>query len=333
MEVRNPVYHCLSRVVDRRFIFGDSEKELFRSLMLELAAFCQVRILTYCLMSNHFHILVEVPRPPDPLPTAEETLDALARLSGCQDVRETRRRLQSFRELGDAEAEAAWLAGIHARRWSLSAFIKLLKQRFSYTYNRLSGRQGTLWEDRFKSVLVEGQGDALVTMAAYIDLNPIRAGLVADPKDYRWCGYGEAVAGSQGARAGLRRIMEALLRKEEPEDGEALAAYRRYLYLEGNENRESIASNGQLSRGALPRETVLQVLAKQGRLSPAEFLRCRIRYFCEGAVLGSRGFVEEISRTCRERFGLRKKPEARSVGGMDGVELYSLQRLRGAAFR
>jgi putative transposase len=44
-------------------------------------------------------------------------------------------------------------------------------------------------------VLVEGAGYALTTMAAYIDLNLVRAGIVGDPKDYRWCGYGAAVAG------------------------------------------------------------------------------------------------------------------------------------------
>lgn len=43
-----------------------------------------------------------------------------------------------------------------------------------------------MWEDRFRSVLVEGRGHALRTMAAYIDLNPVRAGLCEDPKDYRW---------------------------------------------------------------------------------------------------------------------------------------------------
>jgi putative transposase len=43
-------------------------------------------------------------------------------------------------------------------------------------------------------VVVENSVNALKTVAAYIDLNPIRAGLVEDPKDYRFCGYGEAVA-------------------------------------------------------------------------------------------------------------------------------------------
>jgi hypothetical protein len=60
--------------------------------------------------------------------------------------------------------------------------------------------------DRFKSVLVEGEGNPLQTMAAYIDLNSVRSGLVEDPKDYRWCGNAEAVAGSKSARLGLSVI-------------------------------------------------------------------------------------------------------------------------------
>ncbi|KAB2648575.1 MAG: hypothetical protein DVB27_00390 [Verrucomicrobia bacterium] len=40
-------------------------------------------------------------------------------------------------------------------------------------------------------------------MAAYIDLNPVRADIVSDPKDYRWCGYGAAVAGVKAERTGL----------------------------------------------------------------------------------------------------------------------------------
>ena len=58
-------YHCISRVVDRRFIFEETEREHFVALMRECEAFCEVRILTYCLMSNHFHILVEVEKRPE----------------------------------------------------------------------------------------------------------------------------------------------------------------------------------------------------------------------------------------------------------------------------
>jgi len=54
-------YHCLSRVVDRRFIFGDEEREFIVALMRKLEAFLGVRVVTYAVMSNHFHLLVEVP--------------------------------------------------------------------------------------------------------------------------------------------------------------------------------------------------------------------------------------------------------------------------------
>jgi len=318
----------MSRVVDGRYVFGDAEKELFHSLMHELAQFCQVRILTFCLMSNHFHILVDVPRPPERLPSAEETLDALARLSGCQDVGAARQQLEAIRARGDSEAERDWLAAYHARRWNLSSFMQVLKQRFSTLYNRREGRRGTLWEERFKSVIVEGEGRALVTMAAYIDLNPVRAGLVKDPKEYRWSGYGEAVAGKSEARAGVQRIVRALVRQEEVGELEALAAYRQHLFVEGSEQGEAVAEDGSTERGSIAREAAVRVLAEKGRLSTAEYLRCRVRYFCDGAVFGSRDFVEGIFRSSRERFGPKRKSGARPMRGLEEGGLFTLRALR-----
>ena len=58
-------------------------------------------------------------------------------------------------------------------------------------------------------MLVEN-GYAARTMAAYIDLNPLRAGMVGDPKDYRWSGYAEAVAGGKLARNGMMRVLSEL---------------------------------------------------------------------------------------------------------------------------
>ena len=62
--------------------------------------------------------------------------------------------------------------------------------------------------------------DALRTMAAYIDLNPIRAKLVADPRDYRWCGYAEAVAGKI-VKPGLRRSQREKTWREQGRLGHA----------------------------------------------------------------------------------------------------------------
>ena len=64
---------------------------------------------------------------------------------------------------------------------------------------------GNLWQDKFRSVLVE-EGHAARVVAGYIDLNPVRAGMVGEAGSYRWGGWGEAVAGGVRARGrGSRR--------------------------------------------------------------------------------------------------------------------------------
>ena len=67
------------------------------------------------------------------------------------------------------------------------------------TIARLHHEQSLIWEERFGSVVVEEEERALRTMAAYIDLNPVRAGMVLNPADYRWSGYAEAMAGKARA--------------------------------------------------------------------------------------------------------------------------------------
>jgi hypothetical protein len=59
------IYHCISRVVDRRFVLGDAEREQFVAYMRTYEQFCQVRVLAFCVMSNHFHIGLEVPAAPE----------------------------------------------------------------------------------------------------------------------------------------------------------------------------------------------------------------------------------------------------------------------------
>ena len=73
-------YHCVSRVVEGRFIFGTAghgsvEAERFVWLMQRLEAFSGVQVLTYALMSNHFHLLCQVPAPK--VLTERELLDRI----------------------------------------------------------------------------------------------------------------------------------------------------------------------------------------------------------------------------------------------------------------
>lgn len=321
-------YHCMSRVVDKQFIFNEEEKHFFRKTMRKLEAFLGVRVITYALMSNHFHILLEVPdRADEPELTPEKLLSLLPVLYGKNTI------LDVEQELKRAEWNAEWTKKIldrfDYRRCDLSYFMKELKQRFTQWYNRTNGRRGTLWEDRYKSVLVQGNENALITMAAYIDLNPVRAGLVSDPKDYQWCGYGEAVAGVGIAQNGLGRLLEEVLSCELFQAGwnRTSMRYREVLYLHGEE-READEEAGESKRRGFSREKVEAVLAKGGKLSRSEILRCRVRYFCDGAVFGTTEFVNNVFETNRSRYGARRKTGARKMRGSNWGDLRVLRDLR-----
>jgi putative transposase len=327
-------YHCVSRVVDRRFIFQEAEKEHFVALLRECEAFCEVRVLTFCLMSNHFHILVEVPQKPDPesMPGEERVLEKLSQLSGHQDVGAVRQRFEMYRSANDAGGAARYLATFHARMWNVSAFIGMLKQRFSLWYNVRTGRRGTLWEERFRSVLVEGAGLALATMAAYIDLNPVRARIVEDPKDYRWSGYGEAMGGRRQARLGIQFLAKAIQRGAEESLQNSLEIYRSWLYQAGDERLEAVGEDGALLRGSLGQDEVVKVLASKGELPLSEYLKCRVRYFSDGAAFGSREFVDGVFGEFREQFGKARRSGARRVRGLAEGGLYTLRDLRRRVF-
>ncbi len=152
-DSKKAIYHCLSRVVNRSFVFGDVEREAFRKFMRMHENFSGCKMLSYCVMSNHFHILLEVP------PRKEITDKALLRRLECLYsqgfVGEVARGLSKARE----ENNETWAKEIHERftyrMYDLSEFMKALLIRFTRWFNRMHERKGTLWEERFKSVIVE----------------------------------------------------------------------------------------------------------------------------------------------------------------------------------
>ncbi len=331
-------YHCVSRVVDKRIVFHAGEKEVFRCILRKLEAFCAVRVSTYCLMGNHFHLLVEVPRRDAIAPLTPQSLVPLLQLLYDKaTVQSVTAQLESARKSGNTAWEREILERFERRRGDLSVFLKELKQRVSIFLNRRLGRCGTLWEGRFKSVLIEGGETALHTVAAYIDLNPVRAGLVARPEDYRWSGYGEAMGagkGSKRAREGLDSLQhEALADTETGVSGipwnTVRDRYRRLLYLDGRE-RPAGEAGGSLGRKGVAAAEVEAVVEGGTRLSLPEVLRRKVRYFTDGAVLGSAAFVERAFEALRSRgrLGPRRETGARRLRGADWGDLRVLRDLQ-----
>ena len=294
-------------------VLGDVEKEKFRSMMRNAESFSGVRILTYAILSNHFHILVQVPRRKEL--SDDVLLQRLGYLYSRTYVKEVRKELTAHREKGrERQAEELRQRYLY-RMYDLSEFMKTLKQRFTQWYNWNHEREGTLWEARFKSVLVQFKPGALSTMAAYIDLNAVRAGLVEDPKDYRFCGYGEAVAGIRWSRKGLSAVLGESARGWR----RVSAGYRQMLYAkgEGSENRYGISA-----------QKVRQVMEEGGRLSRHELMQCRVRYLSDGVALGTKNFLEEVFAKHRDQFGPRRKTGARPMKYGDWGGLCTLRDLK-----
>ncbi len=179
-------YDCSSRVVAPQFALDQVQKEHFVALMRGYEAFCGIEVVTYCLVDDHFDLLIKVPRRPADalLPTDEELVDRVRMGDGCYDAA---------------------------------------------TLSEVLGR----------------------------------------------------------------------LRK----DGLNQAA-----------------------------QEIQAVLVSGGRLGLCESLRCQVRYFSAGLVIGSRAFVEELFEANRWRFGPRRKTGARPLEGIDAGDLYCMRALRVRVF-
>lgn len=328
-------YHCISRVVDRRKVFEARDKEIFRKIMRNLERFMGVRVVTYCLMGNHFHLLVEVPEQGSLVPLTEEQLrDLLPLLHDPGAVDTVLQELDRAAKTGDARWQAEILNRYERRRGSLSYFIKELKQRVTLYMNKRLDRTGTLWEGRFRSMLVEGHEMSLMTVAAYIDLNPVRAGLVKRPEDYRWCGYAEALSGTRGARLarlGLGTILSECLHDSKLQVNwtRTQNRYRQFLYEEGEEVHADEVT-GMVARTGFSNDVVEEVIRAEGVLPITAVLHHRVRYLCEGVALGTGEFVEEVLAREREkgRIQTKRDPSPCRMRGADWGELRVLRALR-----
>jgi REP element-mobilizing transposase RayT len=284
------VYHCISRTINGEKLFDAHAKEILQKQLHQAAEFSGVEIVTYALMSNHFHVLVRVPEQgvvsneellrrykalyPQPTKWATAQIEVLEATlkQGGKDAQELRDKL--LRRMND-----------------VSEFMKTFKQRFAIWFNRSHKRFGHLWAERFTSTIIEGNRHfALQMVAAYIDLNPIRAGMVKDPKDYRWCGYGEAATSTEDtAKTMLRGLRSALSEGELLDDAGVLTSYRVGLFAKGAAPKRRDAKAVTISKEAFEKE----MKAAEHLPEQEENLRKRESRFSRGGVVGSRNFVTD----------------------------------------
>jgi REP element-mobilizing transposase RayT len=201
------IYHLISRIVDSSFRLDDIEKTTFENIMHKQAFFSGISVLTYIVMGNHLHILVRVP----PLNNEIGITTLLCRyriLYGVEKTLELTTKWKNWKKKGMYEEIKEEQNAIKRRMHNISSFMKEVKQGFSKYYNKRHSRKGTLWEERFKSVIVEDKKESLTISSVYTDLNSVRAGISMDPRDYQWSGIARACSGNHAALEGISYIMK-----------------------------------------------------------------------------------------------------------------------------
>ncbi|MGB9436647.1 MAG: hypothetical protein WCB15_01790 [Desulfobacterales bacterium] len=292
------VYHVMSRTALDGFPLGDIEKDFMLDLIKRYSALYFVEILGFCLMGNHFHILIKT------LPEYKFS---------DQDIK---KRYVAF--YGDDRVFTDGLIPpLRAKLSSLSEFVREIKVGFARYYNKRHNRRGYFWGDRFKSVIVD-KGETLVNCLAYIDLNPLRAGIVSLPEDYRWNSLGYHVQTNN--RDNFLSTDFGLKEFNVKSEKDRIRRYRRYVYEAGAVNRPEKGKTKVIGDRILEKER-----NRKFELSRSDRFRYRTRYFTDSGIIGSKEFVSTNYQRFKHLFYSKHEKKPKPIKGLGGM--YSLKRL------
>jgi hypothetical protein len=308
------VYHVMSRTALDGFPLGDVEKDFMLDLIRRYSKLYLAEILGFCLMGNHFHLLVKM------FPEHKFT---------DEDIQ---KRYEEFYG-DDGMFAAGWIPSLREKLSSLSEFIRELKVGFARFYNKRYNRRGYFWGDRFKSVIVE-KGETLINCLAYIDLNPLRAGLVKRPEEYRWNSLGYYIQTDNkddflSLDFGLKDFGPSEIRSAVTSElhwagvldpKERLNGYRRYVYEAGALNRSDKRQVQVIESDILEKERESNFELKRVRR-----FRYRTRYFTDSGIIGTKEFVSENYQRFKNIFSSKHEKKPKPIKGLDGM--YSLKRL------
>lgn len=183
-----PYYHVIARCVRRAWLWGFDEyagrdyshrKHWVLERLQFLSSLFAIDICAYAVLSNHYHLLVHVDQRRIAHCTQSEIIERWSRLFGVPSI------VQRWRQGATGEAETVVALQLielwRTRLIDVSWFMRCLNEHLARRANAEDRCTGRFWEGRFKSqALLDEAG--LLTAMAYVDLNPIRAGVAATPE-------------------------------------------------------------------------------------------------------------------------------------------------------
>jgi len=293
------VYHVMSRTALAGFPLEAFEKDFLLDLITRLSSLFFTETYGFSLMGNHFHLLVKMV-PGD-------------RFSD----EEVKNRLELYYGEKKAELGEGQLPFIREKLASLSEFVREIKVNFTRFYNKRHGRRGYFWGDRFKSVIVE-KGETLINCLAYIDLNPVRAGIVEKPEDYRWSSLGYHIQTNN--KDGFLSTDFGLKEFNVKSQKERVRRYREYVYETG-----AILPSDKPYVKAVDHKIVAKERNRGFEISRTDRFLYRTRYFTDSGIIGSKEFVFGTYQQFKHLFQSKHEKKPKSVKGLVGM--FSLKRL------
>jgi len=328
LKYRNPrdgYYHIISRTVLKSYLLDDEARETFLGILRLLSRVYFVKVVTFSLMSNHFHLIVRMLPPEEMSNNDVEERFTIYYNEGKQK--------KNWRPWHSSDAPR------YRRRFGdLSRFVQDLKQRFSRWHNKKRDNQGHVWSERFKSVMLE-DGRALLACMVYVELNSIRAGLVERPEAFRYCGLSHLVTGGRASawldHETLTRILNSSLMTE------ISMLYSEGAQLERQNIKQSSRSDINQYLELVYKEGVIEVEGKdkirsdigiQAQTSNCDeasilsFLQ-HWPHFSSGVFVGSKDFCRERFNEFKEYFQTSSERQGQRIASRKMIIQGSLQDL------
>lgn len=299
IEDEQTCYHIVSRTALDGFPLGRAEKDALFEIIKRYSNFYFMEVFGFCIMGNHFHLLLK---------SFPETHFSDADL---------KKRLKAFYG-SEFEPNKKQLAFYRAKLSQLGNYMGDIKQNFSRYYNKRHKRRGTFWDERYKSVILE-PGETLVTCMAYLDLNPVRAGLVKRPETYPWnsIGYHVKTANKDNFLSFDLAYKPFKIKNKE----ERVKRYRQFIHDAG--------AIGQAKKKAPPLPSPKRAKGKKGKkkieITRADRFLNKTRHFSDSGIIGSKEFVSKNYQQFKNRFASKHEKKPTPIKGLAGI--YSLKRL------
>ena len=284
-------YHLYSRVAGHRgeypLLEGMARRHLIETIKhFSSIYFCQVA--GFSIMGNHYHLVLKFEAERE---VGHDELQARARI--MYPGRTAEERMNGW-------SEEEWQH--YCRRlFDVSEYMRNVQAAFARWYNRSFDRRGRFWGDRFKSTVL-GDARAVLDCLLYVELNPVRGGLVERPEEW------------QGSSIYLREIekdrwmvpLSELL--HQPDGQRPIVEFRQLLYHRG-------AVPTKEGQAAIPQD-VLEREAAHG-FEVRVMYRKRLGYFVDGLAVGTEEFIRERLASMREEGQyLRRKNPIPQLGGI-----------------